>query len=122
MLLALAALITTCFVLWQANAITTANLETSRLELKQANEKIEIQLTTILNMQRDAQVQQRLLETANTNISAIRAKAQDDIQALTQRDLGKDANTDALALQSAINGQFQRYLDNIKRFGAAYPD
>ncbi len=114
-LLVMAALIVTCGYFYLSNRITRAELETATTELKQAVERVETQKATIELLQRDAKVQADLLRQAQSNMSAIRQQAALDIQTLTQRDLGAEANTDAAKLGIAINEQFHRLLDNIAR-------
>lgn len=114
-LLSIAALIAISVFFYQRNEINKAVLETTRTELKQAQRDIEVQTETILTMQRDALVQSELMKQANAGIAAAREQARTELQALTQRDLAVEANTNALALQDAINLQWQRYLTNIQR-------
>lgn len=104
-----------CVWFYQRNEINKATLRTTQTELDQARRAIQLQTQTILTMQRDATLQAELLRQANTNMSAIREQARKDTETIIQRDLGQEANVDALALQTAINEQFQRYLNNFGR-------
>ncbi len=113
-LLLLAALITACIFFDQRNEINKATLRTTQTELAQAQRDLKIQTQTINALQRDATVQAELMKQANAGIAAAREQALEDARALMQRDLGKEANVDALALQTAVNEQWRRYLQNIR--------
>ena len=113
-LLVMAALIVACVFLYQRNEINKATLRTTQTELKQAQRDLKIQTQTILALQRDATVQAQLMQRANTNIAAAREQARKDTQALTQRDLAREANVDAAALEAALNTQFSLMLRNIE--------
>lgn len=112
-LLSIAALIVVCAFLYQRNETNKATLRTAQTELKQAQKDLAIQTQTILALQRDATVQTQLMQRANTNIAAAREQARKDTQALIQRDLAQEANVDAAALQTALNAQFSRLLQNL---------
>lgn len=113
-LLIMAALIVACVFLYQRNETNKATLRTAQTELKQAQNDLKVQTQTILALQRDATVQAQLMQQANTNIAAAREQARKDTQALTQRDLAREANVDATALEAALNTQFSRLLQNIE--------
>lgn len=113
-LLAIAALIVACIFFYQRNEINKATLRTAQTELKQAQNDLKIQTQTILALQRDATVQAQLMQQANAGIADARDQARKDTQALTQRDLGQEANVDAHALEAALNTQFSRLLQNIE--------
>ncbi len=114
-LLLIAALIAALVFFYQRNEINKADLRTTQTELRQAQRDMEIQTQTILTMQRDANTQAELLRSANAGIAAARQQARISLQALTQRDLGKEAQVDALALQDALNAQFAALLRGIER-------
>ncbi|WP_296074310.1 hypothetical protein [uncultured Agrobacterium sp.] len=113
-LLLIAALIAACVIFYQRNEISKATLRTTQTELKQAQSDLKIQTQTIQALQRDATVQAQLMQQANTNIAAAREQARKDTQALTQRDLAREANVDATALEAALNTQFSLMLRNIE--------
>jgi GTPase involved in cell partitioning and DNA repair len=113
-LLAMAALIFVCVFLYQRNETNKATLRTAQTELKQAQKDLAIQTQTILALQRDATVQAQLMQRANAGIAAAREQARKDTQALTQRDLAREANANAQALQTTLNAQFSRLLQNIE--------
>ncbi len=113
-LLIMAALIAACVILYQRNEINKATLRTARAELKQAQNDLKIQTQTILALQRDATVQAQLMRQANAGIAAAREQARKDTQALTQRDLAREANVDAKALEAALNTQFSQLLQNVE--------
>ncbi|KQO79463.1 hypothetical protein [Rhizobium sp. Leaf262] len=113
-LLLMAALIAACLLFYQRNEINKATLRTAQTELAQAQRDLKIQTQTINALQRDATVQAELMKQASAGIAAAREQALKDARALMQRDLGKEANVDALALQTAVNEQWRRYLQNIR--------
>ncbi|WP_445541496.1 hypothetical protein [Agrobacterium sp. DKPNP3] len=110
----IAALVVACVFLYQRNETNKATLRTAQVELKQAQNDLKIQTQTILALQRDATVQAHLMQRADAGIAAARELARKDTQALTQRDLGREANVDAHALEAALNTQFSRLLRNIE--------
>lgn len=113
-LLVMAALIVACVFLYQRNEINKATLRTTQTELKQAQKDLALQTQTILALQRDATVQGQLMEQANAGIAAAREQARKDTRALTQRDVVREANVDAAALEAALNTQLSRLLQNIE--------
>ncbi|UXT56663.1 hypothetical protein FY134_02985 [Agrobacterium fabrum] len=113
-LLIVAALIAACVILYQRNETNKATLRTAQTELKQAQNDLKIQTQTILALQRDATVQAQLMQQANAGIAAAREQARKDTQTLTQRDLAREANVDAKALEAALNTQFSQLLRNIE--------
>lgn len=113
-LLVMAALIVACVFLYQRNEINKATLRTTQTELKQAQKDLALQTQTILALQRDATVQGQLMEQANAGIAAAREQARKDTRALTQRDVAREANVDAAALEAALNTQLSRLLQNIE--------
>ncbi len=99
---------------YQRNEINAEKVKSIQVELKSANEKIETQNTTIANMARDHKVEVDLMKKSQALIDVIRQKTIEDLKEISNTDFGKEANSNAPALEKVINERTKLLLNNIE--------
>jgi hypothetical protein len=93
--------------------LSKADLAVAQAELVRVNDKLELQKKTIQQMAEDAKKQAKLIEEYNDTVDDIRKKAVDEINEISNADLGKEANSDAKALEDSINIKMKKLFDDI---------
>jgi hypothetical protein len=108
-------LVIACGYLYLTKQVTDANMKTTQQELNEANVRVATQKQTITLMQKDAEVQSRLMDQYKLTVTDIRNQAVIDLNEIANTDFGAVANSNAPELEKVINQRTQALLDNFQR-------